>query len=212
MLCSPFDLKHQVDLVLPSGIPAPADDSGRFEQRIAPLVRHYVQQTDGRAFVLFTSYQLMRRVAAELTPWLAEQNMGLLSQADGLPRGQMIQRFKDSPRSVLFGTDSFWQGVDVPGDALVNVIITKLPFRVPSEPLHEARLDAIREAGGNPFGDYQLPEAVLKLKQGFGRLIRSRTDRGIVVILDPRIQTKAYGRVFLESLPDCRIVREEVCI
>ena len=103
----------------------------------------------------------------------------------------------------MFGTDSFWQGVDVPGDALVNVIITKLPFRVPTEPVLEARLEAIRAQGGNPFGDYQLPEAALKLKQGFGRLIRSSQDSGIVVILDPRIQTKNYGQFFLKSLPDC---------
>jgi len=147
----------------------------------------------------------MRRVGEALMPYLAERQLGLLSQADGLPRTQMLKRFISEPRSVLLGTDSFWQGVDVPGDALVNVIITKLPFRVPSEPVHEARLEAIRSAGGNPFGDYQLPEAVLKLKQGFGRLIRSRRDHGTVVILDPRIQTKSYGKVFLQSLPDCHI-------
>ncbi len=119
----------------------------------------------------------------------------------------MLEKFKENVDSVLFGTDSFWQGVDVPGEALSNVIITRLPFSVPSHPLLEARLEDIRRRGGNPFRDYQVPEAVIKLKQGFGRLIRTKSDRGIVVILDPRVLTKPYGRIFLNSLPDCpRIV------
>jgi ATP-dependent DNA helicase DinG len=202
-LGSPFDYARQVTVHVPKNLPDPSDSPDSFERAAIPAIAHYLEQTHGKAFVLFTSYKMLDAAARALGPWLAKRNIALFAQSDGMPRSKMVDAFKADINSVIFGADSFWQGVDVPGEALSNVIITRLPFSVPSHPLLEARLEDMRRRGKSPFIEYQVPEAVIKLKQGFGRLIRSKSDRGIVVILDPRVLTKPYGQTFLNSLPAC---------
>ena len=211
-LGSPFDYPNQVSIHIPRNLPDPSDDPRAFEHAAIRAIPFYLEKTHGKAFVLFTSYRMIADAARVLAPWFAEHNIALFAQSDGMPRSKMVEAFKADVDSVIFGAESFWQGVDVPGEALSNVVIVKLPFSVPDRPLLEARLEAIRKRGGNPFMEHQVPEAVLKLKQGFGRLIRSKDDSGIVAILDPRVLSKPYGRTFLGSLPDCPRVVETLAL
>ncbi len=202
-LGSPFDFQKQMQLFVVRKMPDPRDET--YGAALAEWVAHFVADTDGRAFVLFTSYRAMQQLALEMEAFFVRQKMNLLVQGKGAPRSQLLEQFKNTPRSVLFGTDSFWMGVDVPGAALSNVIITRLPFAVPDHPLIEAKLELIQARGGDAFTEFSLPEAILKFRQGVGRLIRTKSDHGIVVILDNRVVTKTYGRAFLKALPQCPV-------
>ena len=199
---SHFDYARQALLYLPENMPDPREPE--FTAQAVERTRRVLEITRGRAFCLFTSYAQMRETHQRL---LAELPFPLLLQGTA-PRHVLLEQFRDTPNAVLFGTSSFWQGVDVQGEQLSCVIIDRLPFAVPSDPVVKARMQAIEHDGGKPFFDYQVPAAVITLKQGFGRLIRSLQDRGVLMLLDPRIQRQRYGRIFLESLPPYRITND----
>ena len=204
---SPFDYESQMRVYLPKGMPEPSEGQ-RFQDALEGWIQRFVGMTKGKAFVLFTSRAMLRKTAEGMAEWFEEQGIRLLVQDKGNSRTRLLKEFKEDRDSVLFGTDSFWQGVDVPGEALSNVILTRLPFSVPDEPLFEARCERIKEKGGEPFRELQLPEAILKFRQGVGRLIRSREDRGQIAVLDGRILSRTYGKSFLKILPECPV---EIC-
>jgi ATP-dependent DNA helicase DinG len=192
---SHFDYASQALLYVPQELPDPRNAA--FTAAAAREIIALLTHSRGRAFVLFTSYQQMRLIYDRVSLEIPYETL----MQGTAPRNALLDEFRSTPHSVLFATSSFWQGVDVPGEQLSCVIIDKLPFAVPSDPVVEARIAAIRNDGGEPFSSYQVPQAAIALKQGFGRLIRSRTDRGVLALLDRRITTTRYGQIFFDSLP-----------
>ena len=202
-LGSPFDYDRAVELVLEEAMPDPSQQANTFRTEVARRTLGHLIGNGGRALVLCTSWDFVRTLAAELREPLAENGIELLVQGEA-PLARLLAQKRDVPTSVLIGTDSLWEGIDLRGDALTLLVLTRLPFASPGHPLMQARLDALRAQGKDPFADHSLPEAILKFRQGFGRLIRGHQDRGKVVVMDPRVRTKGYGRRFLAALPFTR--------
>jgi ATP-dependent DNA helicase DinG len=199
---SPFDYERAMRVYIASDVPLPSPQEAKLALDVlADYIGYCTERVRGGSLVLFTSYSDMRAIAQKLEPTFVAAQRPFLIQGADLSRTELAQRMRGLGNAVLFGTDSFWTGVDVPGDALAQVIITRLPFDPPTHPITEARCDAIRDRGGNPFNELTLPDALIKFRQGIGRLIRTATDRGIVTILDSRVLAKSYGRLFVDSLP-----------
>jgi ATP-dependent DNA helicase DinG len=216
IISSPFDYGRQMKVHIYKSIPEPKQSKkndydefisdNNYEVNLIQTIYDCILNTKGGALVLFTNNRILRKAFEELLEKLLDKNINLYAQNNGMPNNKILIQFRDDENSVLMGVDSFWMGVDIPGSSLRNVIVTKLPFDVPDHPVTEAKLEFIQEKGGNPFFDYSLPTAILKLKQGVGRLIRNKTDEGIICILDSRIINKTYGRYFIDSLPECEVL------
>lgn len=200
-LDTPFDYQKNCIIGIPKDLPAPSAPD--FHRMIAPIIVNAVRITEGRAMVLFTSYRALKQVADMCRGPLLQAGITCLQQGE-MPRHQLVESFRNARKAALFATSSFWEGVDVQGDALQCLILTKLPFSVPSTPLFEARAELLEKRGGNPFYEIAVPQAVIKFKQGFGRLIRSHSDKGFVLVLDNRVLVQRYGRIFMKSLPPAR--------
>ena len=199
ILGSSFDYDSQIRVLVPSFIPNPRHP--QFVQECSDIIQDVVMDSRRGTLVLFTSYKMLDEVFGNLNPNLRSQNIIPLAQGKSGSRNNLLRMFRERKAHILFGTQSFWEGIDVPGEALEMLIITKIPFEVPSDPVAQARSDIIEQAGGNSFYDYSVPNAVLKFRQGIGRLIRSKSDRGIVLLLDTRMVSSRYGSIFLNSLP-----------
>ncbi len=196
---SPFDYERSTLIWVPTDIPEPRQP---FHQRaVEEVIRNLALALGGRTMALFTSYAQLRSTSRAIASELETHEIIVYEQGDGMSRHQLLQSFKTSPHGILLGTRSFWEGIDIPGEALSCLVLVRLPFSVPSDPIVAAR----SETFDDPFREYSLPDAILRFRQGFGRLIRTKNDRGVVVILDNRVLTKSYGQAFLDSLPACRI-------